>query len=184
MNLDQNIKSTEAEAYYTRYVTGRYPANAPDLSFSQSLNRPYQPSQTPFYHSPYFPETDSVSAPTDLVGAVFQDRLGLVKSKIELILGQISRRKKLSHQVLEEIDRDACYVQSLIFGLAPEQYSISRDRLTLERMKMDLAKQRRMEQVSYFRDTGFMARDLRESLIEYQDESHKGRMMTNMEVKE
>ena len=115
------------------------------------------------------------------IESVFQNRIDLVRSKIELIVVQIQQREQINTRVLGHIDYDACQAQSLLLSLAPDQYHQGPDRLNLERMKLDLERQKRMEQVSFFRDLGMLNRDLREALIEYLGERQKASLLGNTE---
>jgi hypothetical protein len=104
---------------------------------------------------------------------IFKDRLGLVRSKIELILLQLDQRKKINQEVLSQIEKDSCQAQNLIFALGYRAYHMDRDRLTLEKVKFDLEAQKRMEETSYFRDTGLLNKDLKDTLIQYLGEVQK-----------
>jgi len=104
---------------------------------------------------------------------LFQDRLGLIRSKMELILLQLDQRKKINQENLYRIDLDSCQVQDLIFQMGYRAYRMDRDRLSLEKMKFDLEAQKRMEETSYFRDTGLLNQDLKDTLIQYLGEVQK-----------
>ena len=104
---------------------------------------------------------------------IFENRLGLIRSKLELILLQLKKRKEINTDILYQIEIDSCRVQSLQFELCPLPYEMGPDKITLEKMKLDLQRQKRMEQVSYFKDTGFLNRDLKETLIQYLEEVQK-----------
>jgi hypothetical protein len=54
---------------------------------------------------------------------------------------------------------------------------MDRDRLSLEKVKFDLEAQRRMEGTSYFRDTGLLNKDLKDTLIQYLSEVQKSKIM-------
>jgi len=104
---------------------------------------------------------------------LFQDRLGLIRSKMELILLQLDQRKEINQENLYRIDLDSCKVQNLIFEMGYRAYRMDRDRLSLEKMKFDLEAQKRMEETSYFRDTGLLNQDLKDTLIQYLGEVQK-----------
>ena len=108
---------------------------------------------------------------------IFRDKQTLIRSKIELILLQLEQRKKINQEVLYEIDNDSCKAQNLIFEMGYRVYRIDRDRITLEKTKLDLESQKRLEGVSYFRDTGMLNRDLKETLIEYLNEVQKTKLI-------
>ena len=108
---------------------------------------------------------------------LFKDRLGLVRSKIELILLQLEQRRKINYEVLCQIDHDSCEAQNLIFQLGYRAYRMDKDRLSLEKIKFDLEDQGRMEKVSYFRDTGLLNKDLKDTLIQYLSEIQKNKII-------
>jgi len=95
---------------------------------------------------------------TESIDELFKDRLGLIRSKIGLILLQLDQRKQINQGILYEIDKDSCKAQTLIFEMGYRGYRMDRERLTLETVKFDLESQKRLEEVSYFRDTGFSTR--------------------------
>ena len=114
---------------------------------------------------------------------IFQDRLDLIRSKIELILLQLDQRKKINQEILSQIEKDSCQAQNLIFALGHRAYLMDRDRLTLEKVKFDLEAQKRMEEANYFRDTGLLNKDLKDTLIQYLSENQKGSLIRTKEEK-
>ena len=111
------------------------------------------------------------------IDELFKDRLGLIRSKIELILLQLDQRKQINQEVLYEIDKDSCKAQTLIFEMGYQSYRMDRERLTLEKVKFDLEAQKRLEEVSYFRDTGLLNKDLKDTLIQYLSEVQKSKIL-------
>lgn len=111
------------------------------------------------------------------IDELFKDRLGLIRSKLELILLQLEQRKEINQDILCQIDEDSCRAQTLIFEMGYRTYRMDRERLTLEKVKFDLESQKRMEEASYFRDTGLLNKDLKDTLIQYLSEVQKSRIM-------
>jgi len=118
----------------------------------------------------------------DGIEVLFNDRLGLIRSKIELILLQLEERKRISEGIMYQMERDSCKVQNLIFEMGPRAYHINRERLSLEQTKLDIETQKRKEEVSYFKDTGLLNQDLKDTLIQYLGEVQKNSILTG-EVK-
>jgi hypothetical protein len=114
---------------------------------------------------------------TESIDDLFKDRLGLIRSKIELILLQLDQRKQINQEVLYEIDKDSCKAQTLIFEMGYRGYRMDRERLTLEKVMFDLEGQKRLEEVSYFRDTGLLNKDLKDTLIQYLSEVQKSKIL-------
>ena len=119
----------------------------------------------------------------DGIDELFKDRLGLIRSKIELILLQLEERKRISQEVIYQMERDSCNVQNLIFEMGHRAYYMNRERLSLEQTKLDLEDQKRREEVSYFKDTGLLNQDLKDTLIQYLGEVQKNSILTS-EVEE
>ena len=117
--------------------------------------------------------------PTD---EIFKDRLDLIRSKLELILLQMNQRRTINQKILYQIDKDSCKVQSLNFEMGPRAYEMGRERLTLEQMQFDLKQQKRMEEASYFKDTGLLNTQLKDTLIEYMEEKQKSALLTGEDV--
>ena len=122
------------------------------------------------------------SANQGSIDDIFEDRLDLIRSKIDLILIQLEQRKNIHHEVTYRIERDCCRAYDLLFAWGTEIYRVDRDRLKIERMKFDLEQQKRRERTDYFNDTSLLNRELREALIQYQEEVQKNRMISGMEV--
>jgi len=115
---------------------------------------------------------------------IFEDRITLIRSKIELLLVQLSERKKIHEDVIYQIDTDSCTAQNLILYKASveQYYGIYRERINIERIKFDLEDQKRRENTNYFRDTALLNRELREALIEYQEEVQKNSLISEKEA--
>ena len=104
---------------------------------------------------------------------LFEDRLGLIRSKVELILLQLEQRKKINQEILYGIGKDSSMAQNLLFEMGYRVYRMDRERLSIEKIKFDLETQKRMEEASYFRDTGLLNKDLKDTLIQYLGEVQK-----------
>ena len=112
---------------------------------------------------------------------IFEDRLTLIRSKIELIVMQLSQRKEIHREIMYRIALDSCKAQNLLNERIIRTFTIDRERINLERMKLDLEQQGRREEAGYFNDTAFLNRELRDVLIQYQEEIQKTSMISNME---
>jgi len=127
----------------------------------------------------YHRSSENSLDPTD---EIFKDRLDLIRSKLELILVQLNQRKAISQKILYQIDKDSCKVQTLNFEMGPRAYEMGRERLTLEQMQFDLKQQKRMEETGYFKDTGLLNTQLKDTLIEYMEEKQKSALLTEEDV--
>jgi hypothetical protein len=113
---------------------------------------------------------------------IFKDRLDIIRSKLELILLQLDQRKAINQKILYQIDKDSCKVQTLNLEMGTGAYEMGRERLTLEQMQFDLKRQKRMEETSYFKDTGLLNTQLKDTLIEYMEEKQKSALLTGEDV--
>jgi hypothetical protein len=122
---------------------------------------------------------NSLLDPTD---EIFKDRLDLIRSKLELILLQLDQRKAINQNILYQIDKDSCRVQTLNLEMGPGAYEMGRERLTFEQMQFDLKRQKRMEETSYFKDTGLLNTELKDTLIQYMEEKQKNALLAEEDV--
>jgi hypothetical protein len=145
---------------------------------AEAPNKPFYDNQMVNHILQTLYQTNTPKDPLEEeIDNIFRDRQTLIRSKIELILLQLEQRKKINQEVLYEIDKDSCKAQNLLFEMGYRVYRMDRDRLTLERIKFDLEGQRRMEEVSYFRDTGLLNKDLKDTLIQYLSEVQKSKII-------
>jgi len=119
---------------------------------------------------------------SDSIDEILQDRKNLIRSKIEMLLLQLSQRKSINQEITQRINYDLCKAQTLIMEMGYDIHGISRNKLPLEKIKFDLEGQIRMEQTSYFRDTGMLNRDLRDALVQYIDQVQKDSLIDGLEV--
>lgn len=115
---------------------------------------------------------------------IFEDRLDLIRSKKDLILLQLSQRKKIHHKVIYRIEKNSCKAYDLLSAWGMGIYRVDNDRLKIEQIKFDLDQQKRREDTDYFNDTSLLNRELREALIQYQEEIQKNSLISGMEVSE
>ena len=118
----------------------------------------------------------------DPLDKLMGEKRELLHSKIEMILVGIEERKKIKQENLYRIDIDSCDCTNMIFQMPPyRKYGFDRERLTVEKMKKDLEKQKRMEEVNYFRDLALLQKDLKDTIIEYLSEQNKQSLIAGLE---
>ena len=118
----------------------------------------------------------------DPLNKLMGEKRELLHSKIEMILCGIEERKKIKQENLYRIDIDSCDCTNMIFQMPPyRKYGFDRERLTIEKMKKDLEKQKRMEEVNYFRDLALLQKDLKDTIIEYLSEQNKQSLISGLE---
>ena len=118
----------------------------------------------------------------DPLDQLMGEKRELLHSKIEMILVGIEERKKIKQENLYKIDIDSCDCTNMIFQMPPyRKYGFDKERLTVEKMKKDLEKQKRMEEVNYFRDLALLQKDLKDTIIEYLSEQNKQNLISGLE---
>lgn len=126
------------------------------------------------------PSTDLLE--TNQIAEIMNDRKELLRSKIEMIVSGIGERKRIKQDNIYKIDKDSCELNNIIFKMPYyRRFFFGRERLMVERMKMDLESQKRMEEVSYFRDLSLLHKDLKDTIIEYMSEQNKQKLLSNLE---
>ena len=145
----------------------------------------YMPGQKPKYANEMVQyafqaagRRQAIESDSGSIDAIMADRLGLIRSNIELVLMQLGRRKTIHHDILYQIDLDSVRADNLILEFEQHLRLVGGDRLALERVKFDLEKQRRTEEVSYFKDTTFLNKELKDSLLSYLGEIGKSAFLT------
>lgn len=130
-------------AYYENKTPGyfdlKYKLYIPRDTRRYGIPRLYVKSQKPFYDNrlvnhiveTIYQRNTQKSQLGESIDELFKDRLGLIRSKIELILLQLEERKKINQEVLYQIDQDSCKAQNLIFEMGYRDYRMDRDRVTL-----------------------------------------------------
>jgi hypothetical protein len=104
----------------------------------------------------------------------------VIDSRIKLVLSDIEQRRLMKEDNLYHIDLDQCACRNLIFERG--DFLDDGKKLELERRIIDLERDKRMEQVSYFRDILFLKKELRETMIERLEESQKTELLFNQEA--
>lgn len=162
-------------------------------SRNQPEETPWGASYGPFEASYYY----LYSPGTGLMKDLYQDQNGpsydtgmgtgldlllgqrreVLSSKVELIAREIEQRRYLKERNLYQINLDQCVCRDTILLRGEDVWD--RDRFKLEQSLLDLEREKRMSQESYFRDLLFLKRELREALIEGLEEDQKAAVLTN-----
>lgn len=171
-----STKINDIGGYMVPFDSGRY-------TFADQKKRPsYTPAGNDMveHFFNHLANKNSTISSKESIDQIFDDRLDVIRSKIDLLLVELSERKKIHEDVLYQIDVDSCSAQNLILYKASVEhyYGVYKDRISIEKIKFDLEGQKRREQTSYFSDTAFLKRELREVLIQYQEEVQKTSLIT------
>lgn len=115
----------------------------------------------------------------DDIEALLQGRKDLLRSKINLLLIQLEQRRDINREVIDYIEQDSCHLGSLLMQAEESAVRWGKERLNLEKQRLDLKAQKRMESVNYFRDTALLNKELKDALLEYQKETQNENLFTS-----
>ena len=109
--------------------------------------------------------------------ALISQRMDIILSKSHLLLSEIHQRYRLREENLYQISVDQCTCKNLIYLLGDDL--MDKRRLDLERQIIGLEQEKRNEKGNYFRDTLFLRKEFRETVIEKLEEDQKAALLTN-----
>jgi hypothetical protein len=106
------------------------------------------------------------------VVSFFADKARVLREEIEKINGEAEERKRLHSEMKSMIEADLKEVKRLLADIslyAPgTKHSIDLRRIELEREMLSLRKERRLAEISLWKDLVFLRREMREIVFEYQ----------------
>jgi hypothetical protein len=101
--------------------------------------------------------------PEGSIEDLFQSKLTRAGSRIEALIEAIDRRKLIRELNLGGIDEDLTRCQNLLFDLGYKVYHRDKQWEDLELKKLDLSRDKRMEEAAYFRDLTLLGKELRDT---------------------
>ena len=108
---------------------------------------------------------------------LMDQRQEILSSKIQMLHLEIYKRQTLADANLYQINLDQCTCKNLIYRIGNEFFD--KKRIELERKIIDLEEEKRREKANSFKDVLFLQKELRETLIEKQEEEQKVNMLIN-----
>jgi len=106
------------------------------------------------------------------VVSFFADKARVLREEIEKINAEADERRRLHSEMKSMIEADLKEVKRLLSEIslyAPgTKYSIDLRRIELEREMLSLRKERRLAEISLWKDLVFLRREMREIVFEYQ----------------
>jgi hypothetical protein len=120
---------------------------------------------------PYFDSNNSTTG--DGFEQLISQRQDLIFSNIEMLYTEIYKRQKIKDMNIYRINIDQCYFKNLIYQMNDNIWD--KNRVELERKIIDLEQEKRKEEANCFKDTLFIQKELRQSLIEKLEEQQKAR---------
>ena len=123
------------------------------------------------WKSSYFDSDNSISG--DGFEQLISQRQNLIYSSLEMLYAEIYKRHKIKEVNIYRINIDQCSFKNLIYQM--NDYIWDKNRIELERKIIDLEQEKRKEEANCFKDTLFIQKELRQSLVEKLEEQQKAR---------
>ena len=165
------------------------------MDFQPSITNPHHPANWPYglpldpkyayqvWSNPgpdgYSPQAQyqatTETEPLGLSGLGLDDllaqRADLVDYRVQLIIEEIEERRRILDRNVYAINQDQCAHRNIVLLRGEDIWD--KYRFKLEQEILGLEENKRREESAYFRDILFLKRELRDSLIEQKEESHK-----------
>jgi hypothetical protein len=94
-----------------------------------------------------------------------------------MLYSEIYKRHKVKEMNIYHINLDQCAFRNLIYQT--NDYIWDKKRVEFEKKIIDLEQEKRREEANCFKDTLFIQKELRQSLIEKLEEEQKASLFTN-----
>jgi hypothetical protein len=146
------------------------------------INRPHKPyiatdpkyiyaaADTGYHQKKSYLDTDR-PVTGDGFEQLIAQRQNLIFSNLQMLYTEIYKRQKIKDTNIYRINIDQCAFKNLIFQV--NDYIWDKNRIELEQKIIDLEQEKRKQEANCFKDTLFIQKELRQSLIEKLDEQQK-----------
>ena len=132
----------------------------------EDLNR-YKHKTLPDYLK--FPQTQYNPLPTtsddDTLDSILNSKKDLLMDKLVMLTQALGERQKIKTDLFQNIQKDSTWCQNQIFEIE-KLYDPKLER-EWKRNMLDLNRERRQEQTSYFRDLTMIQQELRDTMLDY-----------------
>ena len=98
----------------------------------------------------------------------FHTKLQRTGSRIESLIEAIEKRRSIREQNLSSIEHDLAHCQGLLCDMGYKIYSRDQQWAAIETKRLDLYREKRLEESAYFKDLTFLGKELRDHLHYYQ----------------
>jgi len=164
--------------YYQKYVPGFKTAKLTvlptmDFSIDYSAKR-----NTPYMLAEEFMKRSEIPGKTSYLDDFFNQKKELSEDKVALVLEEITGRERLREENLSGLYEDLLRIDNWRLERTIHQY-YQKDKAwsDLNKMELQIREQIRRELKDCARDTSFPQKDLRESLLEFKQQTKKAQMM-------
>jgi hypothetical protein len=123
----------------------------------------------------YFDSKNSTTG--DGFEQLISQRQDLIFSNLEMLYTEIYKRQRIKDMNVYRIDLDQCSFKNLIYQM--NDYIWDKNRIELEQKIIDLEQEKRKEEANCFKDSLFIQKELRQSLIEKLEEQQKANLFMN-----
>ena len=110
-------------------------------------------------------------------------KISRTEDRIETLIEAIDKRRLIKEVNLYGIERDVTQCQNLLFDMGYKIYRRDKEWASLETKKIDLERDRRMEQSAYFRDILLLGKELRDTMDYRRSIEDKARMLGGENLK-
>jgi hypothetical protein len=151
---------------------------------SNPLNKSYLTTNDATYSHVINPPEKPVFAPLDKqdpLYSFFESKRRILGKSVEDVAGLISERQDIKYDNLHKIEYDICKVITKLYELdhwPPEtNFSVERKRGQFETELLNFEREKRMEEVSCWRDVTRLRGDLRELMMEVYGEQRRQQLI-------
>ena len=117
------------------------------------------------------------------VETMLGSKISRAEDRIETLIEAIDKRRLIKEVNLYGIERDVTQCQNLLFDMGYKIYRRDKEWASLETKKIDLERDRRMEQSAYFRDILLLGKELRDTMDYRRSIEDKARMLGGENLK-
>ena len=106
-----------------------------------------------------------ITSDDDSLDAILNSKKDLLMDKLAMLTQALGERRQIKTDLFQNIQKDSTWCQNQIFGIE-KLYDPKLER-EWKRNMLDLNRERRQEQTSYFRDLTMIQQELRDTMLEY-----------------
>ena len=164
--------------YYQHYVSSLKSGKLtvlPTMDFSIDYSTK---KSTPYMVAEEFMKRSEIPGEMSYLDDFFNQKKELSEDKVTLVLEEITGRERLREENLSGLYEDLLRIDNWRLERPIDQY-YQKDRIwsDLNKMELQIREQIRRELKDCARDTSFPQKDLRESLLEFKQQTKKAQMM-------
>ena len=145
--------------------------NTPPIKQVRYISDPYQTSITltkNFVEDLTDPEKETS------IDDIFTLKLNTAEDRILLIISELLARKNLEKENINFLKRELVQIGSWRLEIPfPQRYYKGRTWMDLNKMEMEIRREMRQEVNGFMKDSGFLLKELRDTIVEHRSEKRK-----------